>query len=147
MLLFLSIPLPCAPSAPHFFSLFFFTTWKWLTAVSQIPGHSQTTYMWFTRSTSSSLHHSTGLLVGCRTHGCTLNQHRIVTKPGPTFRILCPYLPLLPLLPLVECRIPAGKRPSKDSIQSTFLAFPYFPSLFYFISFGSYFGFCFAFCF
>lgn len=125
MLLLLSILLPCAPSPPgFFFSFFFFTTWKSLTAVSQIPGHSQTTYMRFTRSTSSSLHRSTGLLVGRRTHGCTLNQRRIVTKPAPTCRILCPYLPLLPLLPLVECRIPAGKRPFKDSIQSASEHFP-----------------------
>lgn len=106
------------PLPPTFF--FFFTTWKSLTAVTQIPGHSQTTYMRFTRSTSSSLYHSTGSLVGCRTHGCTLNQCRIVTKPAPTCRILCPDLPLLPLLPLVECRIPAGKQTFKGNIQSTF---------------------------
>lgn len=61
---------------------FFFTTWKLLTAVTQILSHSQTTYMSFTRSPSSSLHYSTGLLVGCSTHGGMLNQCHVVTKPA-----------------------------------------------------------------
>lgn len=125
---------------------FFLTTWKWLTAVSQTRGHSQTTYMKFTRSTSSSLYHSIGLLVA--------SEHTVVCWISA---VLSPnQLPLAePCVRTCRCCLcclwwSAEFLQGNSHLRATFnppfvISLFYFLVLFYFFWFVLWFLFCFLF--